>query len=224
MTLPRQSVPPTEAEKLAARFHEAYERLAPSFSYETREASALPWKDVPENNRQLMIAVCAEILAASPLPEEPPAKCPNPNCENGVIRGTPGVGCAVCNGGQDVPLRDKRPIRVKVDQDAFFEAGKGEDDSMCTTGNPNFERDATVAASSTPPSPADGTTYIRGNTTMSKWSMKVQSRGFRLGGCGFSKGGHNSPNGVRGESWYLFLPLLLFSVTREGNPAPTGGK
>jgi len=52
----------TRAEKLARRFHETYERLAPSFSYQTREASAKPWEEVPENNRRLMIAVCAEIL------------------------------------------------------------------------------------------------------------------------------------------------------------------
>jgi hypothetical protein len=51
------------AEALARRFHEAYERLAPQFGYETREASAKPWAEVPENNRQLMTAVCAELLA-----------------------------------------------------------------------------------------------------------------------------------------------------------------
>lgn len=52
------------AESLAQRFHETYERLAPSFGYATREASAKPWADVPEQNKRLMIAVCAEILAA----------------------------------------------------------------------------------------------------------------------------------------------------------------
>ena len=62
--------PPTapevgEAEQLAQRFHEAYERLAPSFSYETRKASAKPWAEVPENNKRLMIAVGGEIQAAS---------------------------------------------------------------------------------------------------------------------------------------------------------------
>ena len=54
----------TEPEQLAKAFHEAYERLAPAFGYKTREESAKPWKEVPENNRKLMIAVCAEILAA----------------------------------------------------------------------------------------------------------------------------------------------------------------
>jgi hypothetical protein len=49
-------------EQLAQKFHETYERLAPEFSYQTRKASAVPWKDVPANNKQLMVAVCAEIL------------------------------------------------------------------------------------------------------------------------------------------------------------------
>ena len=48
----------------ARKFHEAYERLAPSFGYATREASAKPWDEVPENNRRLMTAVCAELLPA----------------------------------------------------------------------------------------------------------------------------------------------------------------
>ena len=51
----------TPAEATAQAFHEAYERLAPSFSYKTREASAVPWADVPEENKRLMIAVAAEV-------------------------------------------------------------------------------------------------------------------------------------------------------------------
>lgn len=47
---------------VAQAFHEAYERLAPEFAYETREASAVPWKDVPQNNKELMIAVAREIM------------------------------------------------------------------------------------------------------------------------------------------------------------------
>ena len=50
------------AEELARTFHETYERLAPQFGYETREASAVPWHLVPTANRNLMIAVAAEIL------------------------------------------------------------------------------------------------------------------------------------------------------------------
>lgn len=50
-----------EPEDMAQSFHEIYEHLSPSFGYETRQESAKPWAEVPENNRQLMIAVCAEI-------------------------------------------------------------------------------------------------------------------------------------------------------------------
>lgn len=52
-----------EAEKLARKFHENYERLASAFGYKTREESAKPWEEVPEQNRKLMIAVCVDILA-----------------------------------------------------------------------------------------------------------------------------------------------------------------
>jgi hypothetical protein len=51
-----------DAESLARFFHETYERLAPDFSYETRKASAVPWEQVPDNNRRLMIAVAAAVL------------------------------------------------------------------------------------------------------------------------------------------------------------------
>ncbi len=51
------------AESLARLFHETYERLAPSFGYRTREASAVPWEDVPADNKALMIAVAGEVLA-----------------------------------------------------------------------------------------------------------------------------------------------------------------
>src|SRR5258708_1775578 len=49
-------------EELARMFHETYERLAPSDNYKTREASAGPWESVPEQNKQLMTAVAAEVL------------------------------------------------------------------------------------------------------------------------------------------------------------------
>lgn len=52
---------PLLAESCARKFHEAYERLAPSYGYETRKESAVPWEQVPERNRKLMTAVCAEV-------------------------------------------------------------------------------------------------------------------------------------------------------------------
>lgn len=50
------------AEQLAQKFHETYERLAPTHGYETRKDSAVPWENVPEKNKKLMTAVCEEIL------------------------------------------------------------------------------------------------------------------------------------------------------------------
>ena len=50
------------ANSLARAFHETYERLAPSFGYKTRKESAVPWAQLPARNKQLLIAVCAELL------------------------------------------------------------------------------------------------------------------------------------------------------------------
>jgi hypothetical protein len=53
---------PKEALRLAQRFHEAYERLAPAFGYETRTETR---EFDPESaNGQLMVAVCSEVFAA----------------------------------------------------------------------------------------------------------------------------------------------------------------
>ena len=45
--------------KLAVKFHETYERLAPEFGYETRKDTKL--FDASSKNGKLMIAVCREM-------------------------------------------------------------------------------------------------------------------------------------------------------------------
>lgn len=55
-------VPLPQAETIAQCFHEEYERLAPHWSYETRKASAVPWAEVPENNKALMIDVVSTLI------------------------------------------------------------------------------------------------------------------------------------------------------------------
>lgn len=50
------------AERIAIAFHESYERQAPAFGYKTRKESAVPWRDVPEANKKLMIAVAQDLL------------------------------------------------------------------------------------------------------------------------------------------------------------------
>jgi hypothetical protein len=62
MSEPSLNVESYTAEEVARLFHEAYERLAPEHGYRTREASAKPWDEVPEGNRNLMIATAAEVL------------------------------------------------------------------------------------------------------------------------------------------------------------------
>lgn len=59
---PRLRLEAMTATETARLFHETYERLAPSFGYKTREASAVPWDSVPDKNRQLMVAVAAVVL------------------------------------------------------------------------------------------------------------------------------------------------------------------
>jgi hypothetical protein len=49
-----------EVNKLALLFHNTYEKLAPSFGYETRQDTKE--FDFKSNNGKLMVAVCAEIL------------------------------------------------------------------------------------------------------------------------------------------------------------------
>jgi hypothetical protein len=61
-----------DREDVARAFHDAYERLAPDYSYKTRDASAVPWEQVPENNRALMKATVAAALGLfTPDTEEP---------------------------------------------------------------------------------------------------------------------------------------------------------
>ena len=54
--------PLSRAEVIAKKFHQTYEHLAPKYSYDTRKASKVPWEDVPENNKSLMIATVSELL------------------------------------------------------------------------------------------------------------------------------------------------------------------
>jgi hypothetical protein len=50
-------------EEVAELFHLKYEELAPSFGYKTRDASAVPWKNVPENNKKLMIETVKKVFS-----------------------------------------------------------------------------------------------------------------------------------------------------------------
>lgn len=47
---------------IAREFHENYELLAPEFNYKTREASAVPWEKVPQQNKDLMVATVQVLI------------------------------------------------------------------------------------------------------------------------------------------------------------------
>ena len=75
---PAEPVPPVPHKRptpeiLAQAFHEAYETLAPLHGYQTREASAVPWEAVPEQNKGLMVTVAAKMLEQF-WPAERPAE------------------------------------------------------------------------------------------------------------------------------------------------------
>jgi hypothetical protein len=49
-------------EQLASDFHHNYETLAPHFGYRTRPETAVPWEQVPERNKALMVAVIRSLV------------------------------------------------------------------------------------------------------------------------------------------------------------------
>lgn len=49
-------------EEIARAFHEEYERRAPQHGYKTRKESAVPWEQVPSENRSLMRATVSALL------------------------------------------------------------------------------------------------------------------------------------------------------------------
>lgn len=74
--LPTQNAPssctcelPCSALALAKQFHEIYERLAPSFGYETRPDTRD--FDPDSANGRLMVAVCQEIIEQNPTAHTP---------------------------------------------------------------------------------------------------------------------------------------------------------
>lgn len=77
-----QAVSLPDPETVARLFHEAYERLAPRYKYSTRVATAVPWDDVPIDNKSLMIATATAVLAA--LSTQPAARAGDGSSERGA--------------------------------------------------------------------------------------------------------------------------------------------
>lgn len=59
---------PWSPEETARRFHDAYEELATSFGYATRPESRIPWDQLPEQVRSLMIATVRAVLIEQAVP------------------------------------------------------------------------------------------------------------------------------------------------------------
>lgn len=49
-------------ERIARRFHEVYEDLAPVYGWQTQERSRVPWEDVPPENKRLMVKVVSRLI------------------------------------------------------------------------------------------------------------------------------------------------------------------
>jgi hypothetical protein len=49
-------------EELAELFHTHYEAIAKREGYKTREESAVPWSEVPEDNKRVMVLTAAAVL------------------------------------------------------------------------------------------------------------------------------------------------------------------
>jgi len=47
---------------VAEEFHRAYQELAPEYGYETKGGSNVPWHEVPEMNRHLMVQTAERVL------------------------------------------------------------------------------------------------------------------------------------------------------------------
>ena len=59
--------------RIARAFHEQYEALAPLFDYKTRDASAVPWEQVPDSNRRLMTATVWQLIVGGYIEVGPAA-------------------------------------------------------------------------------------------------------------------------------------------------------
>ena len=51
-----------DVEAIARKFHEIYEHRAPMYGYVTRTESSVPWDEVPDQNKELMIVTVSELV------------------------------------------------------------------------------------------------------------------------------------------------------------------
>lgn len=60
-------------EAVAREFHESYEDFAVGAGWKTQDASSVPWEQIPEANRQTMLATVGDLLARNviAIPSQP---------------------------------------------------------------------------------------------------------------------------------------------------------
>jgi hypothetical protein len=61
----------SDYERIARAFHGVYETLAPEHGYESRPESRVPWAEVPEKNRALMIGTVRRLVETGVISADP---------------------------------------------------------------------------------------------------------------------------------------------------------
>ena len=174
-------VPPApdvrEGLDLARRFHEAYERLAPSFGYETRKDTREFDPTTP--NGRLMVAVCSELLAALRAPVSPaPSEVACPDCH-----GQGGLPVQVSETEQDLMPCELCDTRGYIDADRVEGIRRSEVGKMEALAHANAEIERLRAVSPAPP-PCDRC----GGTGEDVDDMSNVGAGITSGPCSFCNG------------------------------------
>ncbi len=101
------------AEEWAELFHKTYERLAPTFGYETKAESQTSWEELPNANKSLMeatvgiVGLCIEREAAGEMRQRIIDQLLKPCDCHSLDPGGDFIGCDRC---KDLRLEVKRDV------------------------------------------------------------------------------------------------------------------
>ena len=79
--------------ELAVLFHSTYERLAPAFGWRTKKGCNVPFEQLPQRNKALMLATCQTVLNALQEQSSPALPAHN-NARDEILPGQ----CPTCHG------------------------------------------------------------------------------------------------------------------------------
>lgn len=68
-----------DADRIAKEFHDAYESIAPLFGYVTAAESAVPWDEVPQSNKNVVIATVKYLVDGGVIAV--PTRSDNTGCD-----------------------------------------------------------------------------------------------------------------------------------------------